>query len=70
MHKADRLFSFLFFLNALSLFIPHDFMCLGCSRYPVQCDSQSLGDNSIIATHHPLCCAPCSLLERTHISRS
>lgn len=48
----------------------NDFVCLGRSWHLVPCDSQSLGDNSIVSTHHPLRRAPCSLLECAHISRS
>ena len=44
--------------------------CLGCGWYPVSCNPESTGNNSIVPTHHPLCRAPCSLLECAHISRS
>lgn len=70
-HKADHLHDIrpeiIFFF---SVYVLYDFVCLGCSRYLVPSDSQSFGDNGIVSTHHPLRRAPCSLLERAHISRS
>lgn len=48
----------------------YDSVCLGCSRYLVQSNSQSIGDNSVISTHHHLRRALCRFLERSHISRS
>lgn len=53
-----------------SAYVLYDFVCLGCSRYPLPSNSESSRDNSISSSHHPLSRAPCSLLERTHISRS
>ena len=65
-HKARTVYSYAF----PSVYVLYDFVRLGCSRYPVPSDSQSLGDNSIVSSNHTLRRAPCSLLECAHISRS
>ena len=70
--KSSSPVGFIKAIFALSFAFPFvcDSACLGCSRYLIQSNPQSIGDNRVISTHHPLRRSLCRFLERAHISRS